>query len=601
MMNYLLMILGILSPLLLSPDSPEKDWRSRENGFPIYKNGYIDQPYVVVLNNRNWLCVFTTGAGSEGTGGQHIVCSISKDQGKNWSKPLNIEDPSQESASWGMPYLTKYGRVYVFYDYNGDKIHSLRNQTNIREDMLGWYCFKYSDDNGNTWSERYRLSVRTTKIDLTNDWLGKVQILWGIGKPVNVDKGMMFGFSKIGKYLIDESEGWFFRCDNINIEKDPEKLKWKMLPEGENPLKNPDFGLIQEEQNIFQMNNGDLYCMYRTIMGNPACSYSRDGGHTWDVPQVPSFYTGMKIKNPRACPRIWKCKNGKYLFWFHNHGGWNFENRNPAWISGGIEKDGKIIWSQPEILLYEQDIAKRMSYPDLIEQDGKYWITETNKETALCHQVDADFLNNLWNQFSIDSISKKSLILDMVPADLVNNEIELPELNSIDAVHGITIDFTINLPDLSGGQVIIDSRDSGGKGLVIETADYGAIKLSLSDGNKTSKWTSDQGLIKAFNEHEVTIMVDQGPGIIMFVIDGIFNDGRDYRQFGWGRFDNTMNYIGEGKLRLTTLIEGKMRSKSKITSLKIYNRCLTITEAVGNYRAWKNKMSNIAVNKQSDN
>ena len=101
-----------------------------------------------------------------------------------------------------MPYLTDYGRVYVFYDYNGEKIHSLGDQENIREDMLGWYCYKYTDDGGNSWSDRYRLPVRLTGVDYQNDWNGEVQILWGIGKPVDVNEGMMFAFSKIATIRI---------------------------------------------------------------------------------------------------------------------------------------------------------------------------------------------------------------------------------------------------------------------------------------------------------------------------------------------------------------------------------------------------------------
>lgn len=130
------------------------DWRNVENGIKIYTNGYIDQPYVVILENGDWLAVFTTGEGHEGTGGQHIVSSVSQDKGKTWSEPVKIEKPGKESKSWAMPYITDYGRVYVFYDYNGDKIHNLGKRENIREDMLGWYCFKYSDNNGKTWSKR---------------------------------------------------------------------------------------------------------------------------------------------------------------------------------------------------------------------------------------------------------------------------------------------------------------------------------------------------------------------------------------------------------------------------------------------------------------
>ena len=293
-----------------------KDWRNIENALSVIPSeGYCDQPYVVVLNNGKWLCVFTTNAGLEGTGGQHIVSCTSEDQGKSWSDLANIEQPGKESASWAMPYLTKYGRVYVFYDYNGDKIHDLNSQTNIREDMLGWYCYKYSEDEGKTWSQRYRLDVRKTEVDFNNDWKGKVQIMWGIGKPVDVDEGMMFAFTKIKQYMLDNSEGWFFRCDNINTERDPEKLVWSMLPDSQQGLKNEKLGPINAEQNIFQMPNGTIYCMYRTISGHPAESYSYDGGESWTIPEIPKYKNGIKIKNPRACPRIWKCKNGKYLFW----------------------------------------------------------------------------------------------------------------------------------------------------------------------------------------------------------------------------------------------------------------------------------------------
>ena len=355
-----------------SLSAQKADWRNVDNGLQIYTNGYIDQPYVVTLENGNWLVVFTTGEGHEGTGGQHIVSSLSKDQGKSWSKPVRIEEPGTESKSWAMPYLTDYGRVYVFYDYNGDKIHSLGDRKNIREDMLGWYCYKYSDDNGKTWSDRYRLPVRTTNVDRKNDWNGDVQILWGIGKPIDMEEGMMFAFTKIQDYLIENSEGWFFRCMNINTERDPEKLKWEMLPEGDNGLKNENLGTVNAEQNIVQLDDGTIYCMHRTISGFPAESFSHDRGESWTLPVIPKYYTGNNIKHPRACPRIWKTKSGKYLFWQHNHGGWDFNGRNPAWISGGIEKNGKIMWSQPEILLYEDEFVKRMSYPDLIEQNGEY-------------------------------------------------------------------------------------------------------------------------------------------------------------------------------------------------------------------------------------
>lgn len=575
-----------LSLLLITPmDAQSSDWRNVKHGSQIYTNGYCDQPYVVVLNNGTWLCVFTTNAGHEGTGGQHIVCCTSKDKGKFWSDPVKIEEPGKESASWSMPYLTDYGRVYVFYDYNGDKIHELNGKKNIREDMLGWYCYKYSEDEGKTWSKRYRLDVRKTTADLNNDWKGEVQIMWGIGKPVDVDNGMMFAFTKIGKYMIDCSEGWFFRCDNINTEKDPEKLKWVMLPESQNGLKNETLGPINAEQNVFQMHNGTIYCMYRTISGYPAESYSYDGGKTWTMPGVPVYENGIELKNPRACPRIWKCKNGKYLFWYHNNGGWNFNGRNPAWISGGIEKDGKILWGQPEILLYEDEIGIRMSYPDLIEQDGKYWITETNKENARCHEIPEDFFNMIWSQPERKIITTEGLLKEWSEKELITEAtLHLPSKNQYDFQRGFTLDFRIELGDLDPGQVILSVRSENGKQIELRTGEYGSVEIVLKDGNNSDSWNSDPGLINAYGEHCVSVIVDNGPKIIQFVIDGIVCNGRDFRQFGWSRFVANMEDFNFDNIDVGELASGQIRPKGRLTNLRIYNRPLMNTELIGNHR-----------------
>lgn len=588
--SAILLITCLLISIESMAQSGSYDFRDRRNGKPIYESGYIDQPYVVVLDSGEWLCVFTTGAGAEGTGGQHIVSTVSTDKGKTWSKPVRIEEPSAESASWAMPYKTQYGRIYVFYDYNGDKIHSMNFMDNIREDMLGWYCFKFSDDKGKTWSKRYRLPVRTTAVDRKNDWAGKVQIMWGIGKPINVGaQGMMFGFTKLGKYMLEDGEGWFMRCDNINAERDPEKLKWVNYPEGDHGLRNPDFGPVQEEQNIVEMSNGTLYCMYRTVMGHPAESYSYDGGKTWTLPQIPNYYTGNPIKHPRACPRIFKTKGGRYLFWHHVNGGTDFENRNPVWISGGIEVNGKIVWSQPEILIYAPGLSKeRMSYPDLIEQDGRYWITETNKVQGLCHEVDPDFFSNLWGQFQLATVATKGLVINQRGPELINSEFDLPAIEEPSKGLGFTIDLVANITRLKEGEVICESRDKDGKGYWLEMGANYSVKFTMSDGVKSTSWTSDAGVIKFFGTTEILLMVDYRAKIISYVINGIFNDGGKERIFGWGRLDADMGPVSTRKIRIGDIsIGGGLRGNNVVKAFRYYNRPLTVTECIGNSRSSK--------------
>ena len=47
----------------------------------------------------------------------------------------------------------------------------------------------------------------------------------------------------------------------------------------------------------------------------------------------------------------------------------------------------RIEWSQPEILLYDDDPYIRMSYPDLVEDGGKFYVTETQKNVGRVHEI----------------------------------------------------------------------------------------------------------------------------------------------------------------------------------------------------------------------
>ena len=63
-------VTGIMICLFLTSfvSAQNHDWRNADHGIPIYTNGNTDLPCVVVLEDRSWLVVFTTGAGREGSG-----------------------------------------------------------------------------------------------------------------------------------------------------------------------------------------------------------------------------------------------------------------------------------------------------------------------------------------------------------------------------------------------------------------------------------------------------------------------------------------------------------------------------------------------------
>lgn len=554
----------------------DKDWRNIENAISIIPDEkYCDQPYVVVANNSDWVCVLTTGPGTESQKGQHIVASISSDKGSTWSPLIDIEHSSASSSSWAIPYITLYGRIYVFYDFNGDDINTLDEEPLKHNTELGWYCYKYSDDNGRTWSERYRLPMKKTTIDYINPWSGEVQLFWGVSKPITVGKSMYFAFTKMAVHPQDMGEGWFYKSDNINTEKNPEKLNWEQLPDGDDGLFETSLGITQEEHNIVSLRNNDLYCMFRTTEGYPAESYSRDGGHTWSVPVFARDRDGRVIKNPRACPRLFKCSNGNYLLWYHNNNVKGYVGyRNPAWVLGGVEKNGRIEWSQPEILLYG-GLKDKMSYPDLIEVAGSYWVTETQKEVARVHAINPELLKGLWNQASDKTITRKGLIWERKS---ISNKRRFSSLDLPGLADGsFSIELLLNVKELILGQIILDNTDSKGNGLSIRVTPKRTIGLSLKDGEVTSTWDTDPGVVKPGKQH-IVFVVDGKANLLTTIVNGKLCDGGRYRVTGWDWFDAKINNIN-GSRNLIVLSDYNV----KINKIRIYNRYLTTSEAISNY------------------
>lgn len=498
-----------------------RDWRLIDYGHEIYQHGYCDQPYILVTTDGSWVCTFTTSPGSEGDRIQYIVSTCSTDQGVSWSEPVEIEPSSGDiEASWAIPLLTDFDRIYVFYTYNGDTIRALPEGETIRSDTHGWYCYRYSEDKGKSWSKRYRLEMAKTACDVENEFGGAVQMFWGIGKPVVKNKKAWFSFTKLGKYFLEEGEGWIFHSDNILTERAVDQLNWEMLPDGNVGIRNPDFGSVQEEHNIQPLNIGDgLYCAYRTTLGSPAECYSYDGGRTWSKPGLIRYASGRPIRHPRACPRIWKCANGKYLLWHHNNGSNSFANRNPAWLSGGVERNGKIVWSQPEIVLYGHDLTYetgRLSYPDLIEDRGQYWISTTQKTRATIHPIPQWFLEGLWSQLDGDHIVR----------------------NMSDVGAGMALDFWFSLDSVGERKLVELSLDQGS--LTARTTAADQIEINIKAANEHITLVSDQDLLLGRDRHHVGVIFDADARIAYMIVNGSMVDGGGEKVFGFERIPEAM-------------------------------------------------------------
>ncbi|XHR30543.1 MAG: exo-alpha-sialidase [Chthoniobacteraceae bacterium] len=573
---------------------------------------YADQPYIAATGDGAWLCVLTTGAGHEGNHGQHIVSMRSEDQGQSWSAPVCIESPDGPEASWGVPLASPSGRIYVFYVYNADDIRELpadkpdfKDGFTTRMDSHGYYVFRWSDDHGRTWSkQRVTLPVREFAIDRNNTTHGKVRLFWNVGRPLITGNSVFLTLHKVGGFgdgWFTQSEGALLRSDDLLGLDDPAKATWITLPDGDAGLRTPPGGgPIAEEHSLIELSDGSLFIVYRSIDGHPVGSYSRDKGHTWSEPRYLEYADGRRVKHPRAACFAWKLKQGGYVLWFHNHGGAAlgkhparrsraYEDRNPVWITRGREiqtpRGLELGWENPEIVLYDDDPIIRMSYPDLKEEGAKIYVTETQKAVARVHQLDARLAHalrdgtagfsgaELWREATLDwTMDSAPVCLPDLPVFLTRCT-ECP-YGSADQRAGFSIELEFHGEALKSSAVLAEAWQSSYGGVRLEWLSQRRLKLTLSDGRCEFSWSSDVRLLNDGLLHHIIIVVDGGPKIISFFVDGVFCDGGDKRQFGWGRFTPYFRGL-PARVPLSVTEEG---AKS-LRGLRIYPRAFLAAEA----------------------
>jgi hypothetical protein len=543
-------------------------------GSKIFRSGYIDQPYVLKLRNHSWICTYTKSPSGESVPNETIGVSISNNDGATWQAAPDLEPATGPDAFYAVPFLNANGRVYIFYSYNIDNANN-----GVRYDLAGKMCYKYSDDNGKTWSDRFIIEMPVTYLDRFNFFRdnGKHQSWWTICKPILSSDGQMyFSFTKNG--FSDTHEGYIVNSPNINTEKDNANLVWNFYPGSDRGIRSPVMGDAQEEHNIVQLNSGGFACVYRTALGFPAISYSNDNCSTWSTPLPMRYHaTSDTMRNPRACPRIFKCSNGKYLFWYHNDS-YLWGHRNPVWIAGGVEVDGVIQWSQPEILLYSQVLTQftLISYPDLIEVDDKYYFTETQKKDAMLHQVNSELLNRLWSQGK-SKLPVNSNLVSSYAKSSVNNPSSI-SINNTANWTGTSLEVQFNTDDLDGaGDDLVTTssgRDTVSKVLIQPN---GNIAMNLYSGNKiVFSLSGDKDLLNKSGKNIISFMLDNKSRVLTAMFNGVLcNRSEQDSKQGWGRLPVNFNFKAIDKV--------SFKSSLAISRLRVFNVGMRTSDMISEY------------------
>lgn len=608
---------------------PVLDPRWIPNGLTLRDGGYSCQPYCAVLPSGTWSCVMTYIAAprwAEGSPGEHMVGMRSTDQGKTWTdfvalEPYSNATTAQVSAYGSVVARPDGSRVFAVWIQNVHNVSHLPGaapSTSFRADMLGAFVWKYSDDEGATWSEdHYEIPVPYGYIESVNSFskskngTGDVQIMWQVDHVKVLDDGTaLFAFTKIGTYAVAAPEEIFVLASrNLLSEDDPTKVTWEMWPDDDHGIgavgayDSPS--RVTEEPHVLPF-DGDakLALFWRTdqgYMGHARTTTSKFSSlDAWTNSSYAvyedTWASGSEawVKQPRGPLSPKKQPNGLWLMTYYNTeplgafaAAATVSDRNNMWLTVGREAGGTIKWSQPELALYDRVHSKFHGYPDVVTDGGKVYITEAYKgapgSEVKTHEVAPALLEGLYGQNAAKTVATAGVVWESsAPAPLPAGA--LPNfMNYTSDRYGFTIDAWVSsLAAVAGAAVLVDATDAAGAGARLTGFANGTVSLLLNDtaGVWGVHWTDPTCAtrLKAPGDHHVAAIADGGPKMILFAVDGKLCDGgpNDGWPKGWAFFPPALGDVGAA----ATVAAGDV-----VKSARLYNRVLYVSELVGNWRA----------------
>lgn len=591
------------------------DWRSLSNGRLILEDAYLDQTNLALVklpsnNSTRWILTLTRNTEGEGSRGENVIVMYSDDHGVTFSSPARLEPNTTLTNAYSSIVVTNYTRVYVSYNMNVHNVSTFPDgKSFVRDDTLGEYVMRWSDDCGETWSpERLQMPLRTTEIDANNaPFKGSVKMFWNVDQYKTRGGAAYIGFTKVGTYgYLPPEEGFLWYSPNLLTERNTSAIQWEEYPTGEHGFQVP--GGNREEDSIeeihvvplmTQQSGGGVFAVFRTSLGRLGCTATKDatGATGWVPTTFASFWdetpsakaVNATLRNPRGPITLKRLQlpfaQGRYLLLWYNNGNTGYNNRNPYWLSSGVEtREGDVRFSQPEIVLYDfmDQAANRVGYPDFVEDPvtSAVYIVETNKSMARVHPLPTEFVQMLLFQDSLRTVAVRGLVLTFHASD-IGKVFPTPPLSVSD---GWSVEiFLDHIPHTQNSTAtILDT-----KSMLISVAGSGALRLVLNaDSGYQFVWTMDTTCASLLNItpgkafHVVAIIVDAAAHIVLSMVDGFLCDGGEERASGWAwlpadlsTFVNTTNATFRWATDLDSVQGGRW-----------YDRALAVTEAVGNYR-----------------
>lgn len=229
-----------------------------------------------------------------------------------------------------------------------------------------------------------------------------------------------------------------------------------------------------------------------------------------------------------------------------------------------------------------------MSYPDYIEQGGRLWIAETQKNVARIHEIAPDLIQGLWRQGKAKTVVKDGLIMNSDANMLAQKEINFPPLPELNTGGGFSIELWLTVSKNKPGQEILSTIGGKHKGIRVSLAKSNAIEIEIADGmvreddvDENRIFVSDRNAISEDELHHVVFTVDGAAKIATIIVDGVLSDGSaETRDYGWGRIYPYLKGLNDTYIcKIDEGLDGTVHH------IRLYNRALRTSEAISNFNA----------------
>jgi len=163
--------------------------------------------------------------------------SLATMRGHHGQLEFDWRQTDRRPNSYGNIVQTSFGRIYVVYNMNLNNVtHFPDGKSFTRDDELGFFVSRYSDDGGETWStDRTVLPQRITRVDRGNSFNGSTLMFWSVDQIKTTCEGASIqAYSKIGTYVQGAPEETFFMSSpNILTERNASAVTWDVFPDGD--------------------------------------------------------------------------------------------------------------------------------------------------------------------------------------------------------------------------------------------------------------------------------------------------------------------------------------------------------------------------------